>query len=158
SATRLCPFMAPPQGSLGFQRRSANAVVQRMIRPNDYQRLFEAAPSPYLVLSPDFRMVGVNEAYLRATVTRREAILGRWLFEIFPDNPADDMASGVKTLTASLARVLEQRRADTMALQRYDIRHPDGSFEERYWSIVNAPVFDDHGKIAFILHYLEDVT
>ena len=38
----------------------------------DFRALFEAAPTPFLVLAPpDFRIVAVNDAYLRATMTAR---------------------------------------------------------------------------------------
>lgn len=33
-----------------------------------------------------------------------------------------------------------------------------GGFEERYWSPVNTPVFDDRGALAHIIHRVEDVT
>ena len=56
---------------------------------SDFQLLFEATPIPYLVLTPDFIIVAANEALLRATNTAREQILGRNMFEAFPDNPAD---------------------------------------------------------------------
>jgi len=38
--------------------------------------------------------------------TRREAIVGRHMFDVFPDNPADVGATGVRNLRASLERVL----------------------------------------------------
>jgi hypothetical protein len=46
-----------------------------------------------------------------------------------------------------------------MGAQKYDIplREGDG-FEVRYWSPVNSPVFSDDGKVAFIIHHVEDVT
>ena len=43
----------------------------------DYVQLFEATPTPYLILSAALRIVAVNDAYLQATMTRREQILGR---------------------------------------------------------------------------------
>ena len=127
----------------------------------DYRVLFESAPDHYLVLAADLRIVAVSDAYLRATMTERASILGRTLFEVFPDNPDDPGASGVANLHASLKRVLADRRPDTMAVQKYDIRHPDsegGSFEERYWSPVNSPVLGPDGEVAYIIHRVEDVT
>ena len=107
----------------------------------DFRALFESAPGLYLVLNPDFRIVAVSEAYLRATMTSREAILGRGIFDVFPDNPDDAAATGVANLRASLESVRRKARTDTMAVQKYDVRRPDGSgFEERYWSPQNSPV------------------
>src|SRR4051812_28425639 len=92
--------------------------------PPDFGKLFEQTPHPYLVLSPDpeFHIVAVNDAYLAKTMTRREAIIGRTLFEVFPDNPQQANPSGTSNLRASLQRVLASRSADTMPIQRYDIR------------------------------------
>src|SRR5580704_9379048 len=101
----------------------------------DFRMLFESAPGLYLVLSPDLRIVAVSDAYLRATMTSRESILGRGIFEVFPDNPSDPQATGVNNLRASLRSVLEFRRTDTMAVQKYDVRKPEsegGGFDERY--------------------------
>ncbi|MGH9720552.1 MAG: response regulator [Bryobacteraceae bacterium] len=126
----------------------------------DFRALFESAPGLYLVLTPDLRIVAVSDAYLRATMTTREQILGRGIFDVFPDNPDDPAATGVRNLRASLDRVLETKRADAMAVQKYDIRRPEsegGGFEERYWSPVNSPVVQDD-RLVYIMHRVEDVT
>lgn len=123
--------------------------------------LFESAPGLYLVLTPDFTIVAASDAYLRATMTRREEILGRGIFEVFPDNPDDPKATGVRNLGASLDRVRQNRVPDAMAVQKYDIRQPEsegGGFEERFWSPVNSPVFGTNGEFAYIIHRVEDVT
>jgi signal transduction histidine kinase/ActR/RegA family two-component response regulator len=127
----------------------------------DYKRLFESAPGLMLLLAPDLTIVAVSDAYLQATMTVRERIVGRGLFEVFPDNPLDPNATGVSNLRASLERVRLHRMPDAMAVQKYDIRRPEqdgGGFEERYWSPLNAPVLDADGEIDFILHRVEDVT
>ena len=127
----------------------------------DFRLLFDATPVPYLVLTPDFTMVAANEARLRATMTTREQILGRNLFEVFPDNPADPAATGVRNLRASLMRVLQNRRADAMPLQKYDIPKrgsAEGEFEVRYWKPLNSPVLGPGGEVVFIIHSVEDVT
>jgi signal transduction histidine kinase len=129
----------------------------------DYHRLFESAPGLYLVLLPDskFTIVAVSNAYLQATKTKRESILGTGLFEIFPDNPQDLEATGVHNLRTSLERVVESKVANAMAVQKYDIRLPEsegGGFEERFWSPLNSPVLDEKGTLRFIIHRVEDVT
>src|SRR3981081_1195231 len=127
----------------------------------DFRALFESAPGLMLVLTPALTIVAVSETYLRATMTKREEILGRDLFEVFPDNPADLAATGVSNLRSSLERVLENRVADAMAVQKYDIRRPEsegGGFEVRYWSPNNFPVLGPKGEILYIIHRVEDVT
>jgi signal transduction histidine kinase/DNA-binding response OmpR family regulator len=128
----------------------------------DFKTLFESAPGLYLVLSdPDFTIVAVSNAYLRATMTERETILGRGIFDVFPDNPNDPGASGTRNLRASLERVRATRNADAMPVQKYDIRRPDsegGGFEERFWSPVNCPVLGPDGALLHIIHRVEDVT
>ncbi len=127
----------------------------------DFRTLFESAPGLYLVLMPDFTIVAVSDAYLRATMTKREEILGRRIFDVFPNNPDDPSATGVQNLKASLESVLQNRVADTMAVQKYDIRRPEsegGGFEEKYWSPMNSPIFGENEEIAYIIHRAEDVT
>ncbi|WP_030613680.1 ATP-binding protein [Streptomyces fulvoviolaceus] len=124
----------------------------------DFRRLFDAVLSPLLILTPDFTIVEVNRAYLTATRTER-SIVGRLIFDVFPDNPEDPSADGVANLRRSLETVATSGRTDTMALQRYDIpASEEGAFDERYWSPVNSPVLDAHGRVMYIIHRVEDVT
>jgi len=123
--------------------------------------LFESAPGLFLVLDPQLRIVAVSNAYLAATMTVRGQILGRGIFEVFPDNPDDPAATGVANLRGSLERVRARRVADTMAVQKYDVARPaseGGGFEERYWSPCNSPVLDAGGRLVYIIHQVEDVT
>jgi signal transduction histidine kinase len=131
------------------------------ISPN-YQTLFESIPGLYLILLPDadFTIIAVSDAYLAATMRRREDLIGRRIFAAFPDNPSDKQATGVRNLAASLQRVIRAHVPDTMAVQKYDIQKPvseGGAFEVRYWSPVNSPVFED-GKLKYIIHQAVDVT
>ncbi|WP_406171155.1 PP2C family protein-serine/threonine phosphatase [Streptomyces sp. NBC_00996] len=132
-----------------------------MTRPGiDYQALFAVTPSPYMVLGPDLVIADVNEAACRVTGRTREDLLGRYLFDAFPENPADPGAEGVRNLHASLHRVLRSKEPDTVAPQKYDIpvAGQPGVFEERWWSAINTPVLGPDGQVAWIIHRGEDVT
>jgi PAS domain S-box-containing protein len=124
----------------------------------DFRALFESAPGLYLVLSPDLTIVAASDNYLEATMTHRDAIVGKGLFEVFPDNPDDSRATGTTNLRSSLKRVLANKKPDAMPVQKYDIRRPTGDFEVRYWSPLNSPVLDATGEVAWIIHQVEDVT
>ncbi|HVZ20829.1 MAG TPA: ATP-binding protein [Vicinamibacterales bacterium] len=127
----------------------------------DFQSLFEASPDVLLVLLPDaprFTMVAATASRLAVTHTTREETIGRGVFEIFPDNPDEPDATGTSNLRASLDRVIATRAPDTMAVQKYDIRGADGTFQVKYWSPKNIPVLSPDGRVLYILHRVEDVT
>ncbi|HKT60012.1 MAG TPA: ATP-binding protein [Gemmatimonadales bacterium] len=127
----------------------------------DFEAVFNAAPGSYLLLAPDLTILAVDDAYLDATMTTREAIVGRPLFQAFPDDPNDPNATGVRNLRASLERALASRRPDRMPVQRYPIRRPEeagGGFEVRYWSPLNTPVLGSDGEVRYLIHWVEDVT
>ncbi len=126
-----------------------------------FRRLFENVPGNYLIVQPDdYEIVAVSDAYLDATMTERAEMIGKTLFEIFPNNP-DDPAEGTGNLRESLDRVAETGEADTMSVTHYPI--PDresgsNEFEERWWTPINSPVFDTTGELDYIVHSVEDIT
>jgi PAS domain S-box-containing protein len=129
--------------------------------PLDYPAIFAAAPSPNLIVraEPPFIIVAANDAYLAATMTTREQIVGRGIFEAFPPNPNDPDATGVHKVRQSIEHVIAHRQPHTMAVQKYDIPRPDGGgFEERYWSPIHTPVFGPDGEVAYVIQRPEDVT
>ncbi|KOV70438.1 protein phosphatase [Streptomyces sp. AS58] len=127
---------------------------------NDYEAVFQALPGMVALLTPDLVYADVNEEFLQMSGRRREEVVGRYLFDVFPDNPNDPAATGMRNLEASLQRVLASGERDAMALQRYDVQSLERPehWEERYWSPVNAPVLDAAGKVVLLVHRVEDVT
>ncbi|GHE02729.1 PP2C family protein-serine/threonine phosphatase [Streptomyces alanosinicus] len=126
----------------------------------DYARVFQALPGMVALLTPELTYVDANAEFLRVAGRTREQVVGRYLFDVFPDNPNDSGASGMRNLAASLARVVATGERDAMALQRYDVEDPErpGEWAERYWSPVNAPVCDADGKVVLLVHRVEEVT
>src|SRR4051812_32206306 len=96
----------------------------------DFRLVFESGPGQDVVLTRDYRIVAASDAYLRATMTRREEIDGRGLFEVFPEDPHDPMSTGVGPLRASLEKVRSAGVQDTIVVQ-YNIRRPgEQAFEQ----------------------------
>jgi PAS domain-containing protein len=123
-----------------------------------YRRIFAAAPQNFLLLAPDFTILDANRAYLRATMTNAGAIRRRALFDVFPDNPGDPDATGMRNLSASLNAVLHDKTEHALPVQRYDLRGRDGTWEVRYWKPRNIPILDANGEVEFIVHQADDVT
>lgn len=131
------------------------------IDSEDFKRIFRASPGLHLIMAPDLTIVEVSDAHLRATMRERKDVVGRKVFDAFPDNPNDSAATGVNNLKASLERVRKNHETDAMPVQKYDIVRPEsegGGYEERFWSIINAPVFNEKGELIYIYNKVEDVT
>ncbi|MFH8803291.1 PP2C family protein-serine/threonine phosphatase [Streptomyces sp. NPDC017936] len=126
----------------------------------DYAAVFRTLPGMVALLTPDLVYADANEDFLHVAGRTREQVIGRHLFDVFPDNPDNPSAGGVRNLEASLRRVLATGERDVMALQHYDVELSErpGQWEERYWSPVNAPVLGPDGSVVLLVHRVEEVT
>ncbi|HUA41905.1 MAG TPA: PAS domain-containing protein [Streptosporangiaceae bacterium] len=126
----------------------------------DYLAVYRRLPLPVLLITPEYVIEEMNEAYLRVTGRTREDLLGLEVFAAFPDNPSDPGATGVRNMSASFGRVLATGEPDELALQRYDVEVPGspGVFARRYWCPVNVPVFGSGGRVVLIANCVEEVT
>jgi PAS domain S-box-containing protein len=84
--------------------------VQTDLLTPDFKALFEAMPGSFLVLTPDFRIAAASDGYLRAMLTTREEVLGKCVFDVFPDKlkhqadkHSEELESRVAQRTAELA-------------------------------------------------------
>ncbi len=128
----------------------------------DLASAFDASPNPYVLLTPDLRIAGVNKAYLEITNSSRDAILGKPLFAAFDAGPGEEAPENVRQVRASLERARDTRQRDHLPLVKFAMarRQPDGSevFDDRYWSATHTPMLDDAGEVAFILQHTTDIT
>jgi PAS domain S-box-containing protein len=129
--------------------------------PPDFGQLFRHSPNPYMVLDRELRFVAANDAYLRVTASRLEELLGRYIFDLFPHDPANPNNENARMLRTSFERVLSTRETDTLALIPYRVPRQTETgvvIEERFWSATHTPLLDEKGEVAFILQHTVDVT
>ena len=121
---------------------------------------FRDASAPYALLDTDLRIRAVNDAFVAATRRERAGMVDEVFADAFPDNPAVPSAHSVRNLAASFDWVLDSARPHSMRIQRYDVERVRGSgaFVEKTWSPVNLPVLDERGRVAGIVHHVEDLT
>ncbi len=123
-------------------------------------RVLETVPDSYIVVSPELVILTASNAYLADTLKQRDELVGRYLFDAFPDNPAAPEANAVRNWRASLAHVIATGQPHQMAPQHYDVLDPErpGHFVERHWLPRNTPVFDAQGQLSYIIHSSVNVT
>ena len=120
----------------------------------------ETAPSLFLVLSPDLIILTASDLLMEATKTERSRIVGRYIFDAFPDNPDAPYPGGSNSILSSLQEVIRTKKPHAMKVIRYDVPDNDnpGNFIPRYWQPQHTPVFDDAGEISYIIQLGSNVT
>lgn len=114
-----------------------------------------------MVMANDLTIIDANNAYLRSVGRTKEEIVGRHVFDAFPQNPADPDSTNLQLVKESLETAIATAQPHTTPFLRYAVskRTPEGTiFEERYWSAVHTPALDDDGKVAFVFQNAIDVT
>jgi PAS domain S-box-containing protein len=126
----------------------------------DFRAVWAASANPYMVVDRELRFVDANPAYLELTGTTLASILGRTIFETFPNNdPTDPNKQAETILRASFLRVLQTGKSEVLAHIPYRVpRSSGGDHEPRIWSCTQTPIFDEAGEVAFILQHTQDVT
>ncbi len=127
-----------------------------------YKEIFSNSEAAMLIIAPDapvYTMLDVNNAYLRATNTKREDIIGKSVFGVFPANPTDNMSKNIERTIFSFEQAISNKVPHVMSNYRYDIPIPGTEdFEERYWTTSNTPVLDEKGEVIYFIHSPANVT
>jgi len=124
--------------------------------------VFSSLPGVYWLMEPDeLRIVAVSDDGLATLALKREAVVGFPMEEILRAGREDpENADDIEKAVASMRRVAHTGRTDQLVMFRYEVPADgkDSDVEERYWNILNAPVFDARGKLLYVLNRGEDVT
>lgn len=126
-----------------------------------YTAFFEALTGNSLLLktdAPHFTILAATPAFLKQTNTLKEVLIGKGLFEAFPEQTAAPDHSGQRNISDSLQYVLQHKAVHHLPVQRYDLKNEDGSFTEKYWKACNTPVLTPEGEVSYIIHTAEDIT
>lgn len=121
-----------------------------------FRDLIEDSVKPFLILDPrpGLHIVDFNAAYAAVSMIDRRRVAGEKLFDVFPDNPDIPDADGITNLYESLKRCAQSGRTHRMQLQRYDIQDRSGQFLKRHWRPVNSPIFDEKGRLVFLVNHV----
>ena len=97
--------------------------------PDIYQAIFMASPVPCVLLEPDaprYTISEVNDAYSTLTHSMPADMLGKGLFDLFPDGSEEQHGRCIERLRKSLFHVLQHRQDHELPVQQSDIFTPPG--------------------------------
>ena len=130
----------------------------------DYRAIFAAAPTAYLLVradAPMWTILAASDEYCRITRQRRENLIGRGTFDVFPESHGTESSHGKHNVRSSFEVALSMSGRIVLPIQRYDLPPALGSddgYAEHYWRMSSAPVQGaDKGAVA-VLHAVENVT
>jgi len=97
--------------------------------PHDHQfsQVFQLIPAPSVLLLPDtpkFTIVAVNKAFLETMNSLEEDLIGKGIFEAFPDNPDDILSKGSLNLMNSLEQVISKKDSNKIPLKKIQPTSP----------------------------------
>ncbi len=106
---------------------------------------------------PHFTIVAVSDNYIALSHRKREEMLQKDFFEIFPGNAIT--AAQQDVLLQSFLKVIADKEIDEIPIYEYQIFLPEkGDYITQYWSNRNEPTFDNAGNVAYIIRTVTNVT
>src|SRR4051812_40131630 len=104
-----------------MQIREADSKPFEII-PMDF-RAYEAAPGISVIVLPDspiFTHVAVSNDCLREIGLKKQDVIGKGHFEVFPQNTNQSINAGEKDILASFEAVMRDREPHEIPAHRYD--------------------------------------
>jgi len=108
--------------------------------------------------SPCFTVVEATDICLQVSYLKRSEVIGKSLWEVFPETMETENEKGRENVAKSLDRAISTKAPVDMAVQFYPIPHPDGKFEIKHWSMLNIPVLSPTGEVELLINRAIDVT
>ena len=121
----------------------------------DFERMFYSLPTPYLVLDRQLNILDMNDQYLAVTQRSREDLLGRYVFDAFPEGP-DRLAMFRDAFQRAV-----NGEANAIVKSPFSIPRPaaeGGGMREVWWTCHHLPVYGSDGVLCGMLQKAVDVT
>lgn len=107
-------------------------------------------PTVILDPGPGLRIVYVNRAFSIETGVSEGKLIGRPLYEAFPENPEAPESECISHTFNAIYRTTREQRPEILPEQRYDIRNPYRVFVECYWRMEFIPLLGADEEVEFI--------
>ncbi len=141
---------------------SPSITLQSASKISDVElRLFESIPGNNVLLkndAPKFTIVAATKEFAIIAGKKKEQLIGKGLFDLFPSNPLDKNDTGEGILRWALNQVIETGKTVSLPVQRYDVANEEGLYKEKYWNATNTPFCDENNEVCYIIHSTTDIT
>lgn len=117
-----------------------------------FQALFDLTPTPLMVLDRSLCFVAANKCYLGITSSKLEDVLGRYVFEVFPEAPEREAIAASHFRRALAGEETEQDP------HPFAIARPEGGYQDVWWTTHHLPVRGEDGSVVAVLQHCRDVT
>ena len=127
----------------------------------DLSNVFRSLPAAILILDTNMVVLAATDNFYKFTLTKPETLLGKNLFDAFPENDNTAEAKGARKIRASIEQVILNKQTHILPVQRYDLKLPtgkSGEFTTRWWRITNSPVLNISGELIYVINAVEDIT
>lgn len=124
----------------------------------EWSALFQDLPAPCLVLDQDLHIVTASKLYLATVGRDLNAIQGRPVFDVFPEEPDRRamLEAAFRRALAGEANSLEKVLYAIPVMD--DDGQPTGKIKEMYWSCHHKPIFQTDGSVRYMIQNAQDIT
>ena len=110
-----------------------------------YRLLLDESPDPIFMFAEDGTYLYVNLAFAEGVIRPQAEIIGRRIWDVFPQDEADKRFVAVKW-------VFENKKTREIEVR---VPRPDG---DRYYLTTIKPILDDHGQVSAVICISKEIT
>lgn len=123
---------------------------------------YKSSDIPCLFLLPDspkFTVIDANDAFLRTAGMHLEQVVGRNMFDFFPQAGGEESQKRMKAFRSALENAYRLKKPSKMRLQRYDVQEDQQSEPVvKFWNSDTVPILDANNKVLYLVHSIVEVT
>lgn len=127
----------------------------------DHKSLFQSLTNAYIVYGvddPDFTILEENQAHADISMVKRDEIIGKPVFDVFPDVSEQYLKTGVSLFKESVRKVIRTKQPDIMPNLQYDLVDKKGNVTQKTWSLIHYPIFDEENNVVAVCQSTDDIT
>jgi len=142
-----------------MERAMVDELKDSFYTGREFQLFFKSSKQSLVLKAdaPHFTILAVSDDFENNSFRKREELLGKGLFEIFPDNL--ESPDGRESARLALMDVIASKNSVALPVYKYEIYSPEADgLVAHYWSNTNQPVLDENGEVAYIINTTLNIT